>query len=422
MSVAFAGDVEVKSVIIKSLYTSYALNIVNQVLAINIYEDMFSNFITGNISVQESLDLSSTLPMIGEEVLELNITTPGLDAPIQGLFYIYKMTDKEYLTDRSVVYSLHFVSMEAIHDTTKKISKAYAGRVDELVSRVVREGDGLGSNKNLYIDKCSNSLKYVSNFWSPIENITYLTKKALSVDNNSSFMFYENRNGFNFVSLETLYKQESFTKFRYDNSTREMTNSTSLRDVNRDYARIQYLSVPKQFDYIEEASSGAFASKLYEYNLLLKQFSSNNFRYEDNYKDREHLNKYRPRSSNHVTKFNSKVFVNTNYSELHTGYKDSTTKYNIQERVSAVGLSRNMKIEIEVPGRTDYTVGQRVEVDIPKAAPLDSLLDKVSNKELYTDLFLSGNYIVSAINHKITRAAHSCYMELIKDSTNLEVK
>ena len=75
------------------------------------------------------------------------------------------------------------------------------------------------------------------------------------------------------------------------------------------------------------------------------------------------------------------------------------------------------KIEITVPGRTDYTVGQKVAVTLNKIEP-------VSQKDGDTDLvdkMFSGFYLVSAINHYITRERHECNMELIKDSLQMNI-
>jgi hypothetical protein len=63
------------------------------------------------------LDLINLFPFIGEEYVELDITTPALkDSSIKGKYYIYKLTDRELLGDRSVIYQLHFVSVEAVAD------------------------------------------------------------------------------------------------------------------------------------------------------------------------------------------------------------------------------------------------------------------------------------------------------------------
>jgi hypothetical protein len=75
---------------------------------------------------------------------------------------------------------------------------------------------------------------------------------------------------------------------------------------------------------------------------------------------------------------------------------------------------QSTKIEIEVLGRVDYTVGKKVYVEIPLTRQISKddtdILDKV----------YSGNYIIGAISHRFDSDKHMCTMELIKDSTLLK--
>jgi hypothetical protein len=75
------------------------------------------------------------------------------------------------------------------------------------------------------------------------------------------------------------------------------------------------------------------------------------------------------------------------------------------------------KIEIVVPGRTDYTVGSKVYLRLNKFNPIDNT---DSEKDVLDNIF-SGYYIISAINHTIDREKHECHIELIKDSFNVDL-
>ena len=95
-----AGDVNVGYVRITSMANNTFFNIKNQVITIQIYEDMFSPFITGSLIIKDSLDLINNLPFSGMEYLEMEIFTPTIDLElkdqgiIKGKFYIYKIDRK----------------------------------------------------------------------------------------------------------------------------------------------------------------------------------------------------------------------------------------------------------------------------------------------------------------------------------------
>ena len=80
--------------------------------------------------------------------------------------------------------------------------------------------------------------------------------------------------------------------------------------------------------------------------------------------------------------------------------------------------AESIKIELTVPGRMDYTVGRVVQVDLNKMAPVK----KTDPADKIKDKMFSGKYLISAINHFITRDKHECKMELIKDSMILDLE
>jgi hypothetical protein len=75
------------------------------------------------------------------------------------------------------------------------------------------------------------------------------------------------------------------------------------------------------------------------------------------------------------------------------------------------------KIEIVVPGRVDYTVGQKIKIVLNKIEPTR----KTDNDSDSIDKMFSGFYLISAINHYITKERHECNMELIKDTLQLSI-
>jgi hypothetical protein len=71
-----------------------------------------------------------------------------------------------------------------------------------------------------------------------------------------------------------------------------------------------------------------------------------------------------------------------------------------------------MKVTVVVSGRTDYTVGQKVLLEMTEAEVLDTT-DTLESEE---DMLFSGYYLIGSIKHTVNREKHTCTMELIKDS------
>jgi len=413
----FAGDVNIDKIRIITP-TGFYQDIAAQVINIQLYEDLFSPFISGSLILKESLDLINLFPFIGEEYLELEISTPTLQKNnIKGKFHIYKMTNREIVGDRSMIYQLHFISIEALADLNKKISKSFAGKVSDMVDRFVKDKyDGLESNKQVFIEPTLNSTKYVSNFWSPVQNITYLCEQAINQNKTPDFVFFENRDGFYFISLESLYSGAAFQEFTYDKYTRDdLPGGGSVRNVEQDYKRITAISIPTGFDYLDRIQSGMISSKMITYDSTKKSYTSKNYTMFNRFEQQKHLNKFPINSNKSIFRNNALIMTEMKAFGNQAGFGDVTNTKILQERTSLMKLAEANKLEITVPGRADYTVGQKIAIVLNK---MEQTTEKDGD---ITDKMFSGYYIIAAINHYIDREKHECVMEVIKDSSQQDM-
>ena len=410
----FAGEVSINKVNVISSSGFYQ-DIKNQVIGIQVFEDLMSPFITGTLIIKDALDLINLFPFVGEEFVELDISTPTLkQGNIKATFYIFKMTDRQMLGDKVVVYQLHFISKEAITDVNKSISKTFGGKVSDIATKLLTsktDGLQLTNTPKPIVETTSNETKYISNYWSPIKNILYLTGQAKNRKGSPTYVFFENRDGYNFVSLDSLFKQPSVQSFVKDNYVRDdRALSGSIKNLEEDYRRITSISIPIGVDYLDRIQSGVYASKLITHDLTTKVISSNNYNMFDNFNKRNHLNKNAAASKNVIYRYGSKILFTGKYYGNFSNYGDVTSAAFEQERTSYLKMLDSTKIQITVPGRMDYTVGRVVEVNLNKNEPTTKADDKT------LDNMFSGRYIITAINHFIDREKHECQLELSKDS------
>ena len=413
----FAGDVSIDKVRIITAKGFYQ-DIGAQVINVQFYEDLFSPFITGSLIVKDSLDLPNLFPFIGEEYLELEISTPTLDKNnIKGKYYIYKMTNREMTGDKSVVYQLHFISVEAVVDLNKKTSRVFADKISKLVEPFIKDKTyGLESEKNVFVEDTLNNIKYISNYWTPIQNIMYLADTAINTNRTPSYIFFENRDGFYFVSLEKLYTNAVFQDFVYDKYTRDdRPGGGSVRNPEKDYKRILEISIPTAYDYMDRIRSGMLSSRQISYDVTKKTYTAKNYNMFQRFEQQKHLNKFPINSDRATFRANSRIINYPKNFGNFNGFGDVTNAKSNQERISLLKLAEANKINITVPGRCDYTVGQKVKLDLKKIEPLSKKDGDT------TDKMFSGNYIIAAINHYVDREKHECYMEIIKESSMMDM-
>jgi hypothetical protein len=414
----YAGDVNIEKVEIITSKGVYQ-NVRNQIIQIRIFEDIFSPFITGAIVLKESFDLQSLLPLIGEEYVELKVTTPTLNKSISGLFHIYKMNDKINLGDRAIGYELNFISAEAIADSNKKISKVFAGKISDIVNTfVVDNVDGLESKKKFNIENTRNTIKYVSPYWSPVKNLTFLSDNSISENQSPSFLFYENRDGFNFRSLEKLYQSKSYQQFVMDKYSRDsFPQGGNALNIMEDFKRVGEIDFVESYDYMDRLSGGMYTSKLISYDSTKKTYTVKNFDIKKKFDKQIHLNKNPLFSEKAIGRSSAKHILFPRAFETFTSFGDTTNARVVQERISFLKMAEAQKVNITVAGRCDYTVGQVVELTLYKKRPMQ----KKDRTEDLVDDVNSGKYLIAAINHQISVDGHNCYIELIKDSMKKKV-
>ncbi len=410
----YAGDVNIERATLTSS-RGVLQNITAQVLNVIIYEDLFSPFITGSLVIKESFDFQNLLPLVGEEYLELKVSTPTIEkGVIQGTFLVYKMTDRVNLGDRSVAYELNFISVEAIVDQNKKLSKVYAGKISDIVSTFVLDKvDGLESNKKFIVENTRNTIKYVSPYWGPIKNLTFLSENSISETQSPSFLFFENRDGFNFRSLEKLYQSEPIQEFVMDKYTRDkFPMGGNILNIMEDYKRVAEIDFIQTYDYVDRLRGGMYSSKLISYDSTKKTYTVKNYNVSQRFSAQNHLNKNPLYTDKVISRSNALHILFPRAFETFTSFGDTTNAKVLQERISFLKMAESQKVQIKVAGRCDYTVGQTCTLTMYKKQPVkgrdkdSDLIDKVN----------SGKYIIAAINHTMGVAGHDCYLELIKDS------
>lgn len=401
-----------------------ALDVRDQVNHITIYEDMFSPFMSGNLIMVDSTDLPSFFLNAGTDVLHLKLFTPTMDKKlwIDRYFHIYKMSDVVDISDRGQTYLYHFVAIESLLDTATTISKKYSGPGDAIVQKLVK--DNLKSSLEVTTAPVANNVNYTSNLWSPTRNITYIADHSLSSDRIPSFMFYENRQGFQFQPLTSIAKTDAYMRFDASDYTADIKKGgtkgtgTMTRNLDKDYKTILKVQIDQTFDYERDRANGLLSSRMFTFDLTTKKLSDTTFNMNSDTHSLLNPNRFYTKQvadSSYSGPNSSVILFNQRHNALFNNTTDVSDFAYRQKRISILRQYQQHKIEITVFGRTDYSVGMTVDVDINR---MKKLTREMSSQQIPNPL-VSGKYIVSAVCHRFARdGKHETTMELIRDSIN----
>jgi len=430
-----AGDFKLEKLIISSLSTETSADITDFMMEINLYEDLFSPCMTGNLIIADAANLISNLPILGNEYITIKLRTPSLeDSPenvIEKTFQIYAIYDRILNDDRSQYYNISFMSIEGYEQQTTTITKSYSGTTDAVAQSIYEEYLELDRPLVILDTPHTRKVKYVSNHWSPFKNMNFIAKKAKGSSLlGSDYLFFESNKAFYFTSIESLiYAQRNESVF--DEYVLERDGAKMPRRISDlgfvgnkmpdDMTRIENLKMLTSVDVMDGNNKGAFSSSLDGYDLYTKKIVSKTF---DFTKD---MNKFYKTGPTNIVPSNIKrnPLAKKDFYSLNTGlYNDygltdeedlpdgSTANYTVDRilfRQSYLNSFENNKFLMTIPGRTDIQVGNLISLLHPSPEPPSDDLTAV------LDPMLSGLYIISAIRHKITSDRHVMETELIKN-------
>lgn len=403
----FAGDVSFKSAKLIS-YNGIEIEIIDLIDRVDIYEDIYAPFITMDLQVTDSVGLIDKTPFIGEESIVMNIQDATGIGLIEKIFFVYKIKDRLPVSDKAITYTMCCISIEALVDLNTRISMAFTGFPHDIARKIVNE-IGLQTDKKFNVEETSNRIQYISNYWSIVENLKFLSSRAISKGSRSpSYIFYENLDGFNFVSQDALVSQESAHIFAYSN--RENT------DINVSFSRINKLYIDQEYDYIDRLKNGMYGNRLLLVNPFAKSY---NYRYMDflyMYDKMSRLNNAPIATEQSTRRINSTLVSKNVPSSAYTNMKSEGTSNWFQQRQIELATREAQTMQIDVVGRFNVDVGHVADVFIYSEPPKNT---DSGERDLYSllDKLHSGRYMISAIHRVINRAeGHQMSVQLIKDS------
>lgn len=402
-------DFEIKQL---TLYTSdgQSIDIDNVMLELDLYEDIFSPCMTCNIRISEGSDLISSFKFHGNEYLELEIDKPTLDNPIKKVFRLYKISDRDFGTNYQN-YTMHFCSEEMIIAPQIMISKSFRGlKISDMVREILSSYLKVKKEKISYIQQTEKAFDLIIPKLDPFESILWLATKAYST-NDSLYFFFENRDGFNFISYENLIKIKPYAKYSKDFKIDD--------DVFKNMSSFNFLKIIEEFDVMKSLRYGAFSSSFANLNLITKKMKIKNFNAVQ-FKNKGVLNKEVTMNAfrNRLDKTFYNSFQNMmKYSITTDG--DATKNPMLPEEwlsqtASKIGQLHLFKMVGTVPGDVMLKAGHVVEIDIPDIKPVDQ------GKTVKINETRSGKYLVSSVHHKFSKneGIHVTVLELLSDSIN----
>lgn len=376
----------------------------------DIQEDLFAPTCTGSVGIMDASNIYEDFPIIGEETIKITYKD-NTKTQVTRSFDVYAVSNKTKVGDRAFFYTLKFCSPEFLMNRTKLISKAYTNKTaDEIVTAVVKSD--LGSTKPVLVEKTVGIQNYIAPTVYPFEITSAMCTRGKSLNNQkgASYVFYEDKTGFNFVPIETLIKKPAI-KYTLDSSASHTSTNTKFNVMK------YYMSSPA--NTMGNITGGSFGCNVKALDLFNKKMIDVSYNHFDDkqYSQVEHINSTNPKLKLTTSKYKYKStdgMYKVIIANSDTGIDESGSmrETNVAVRYAQLGVYANgPKLNIEVSFNSALTVGGMIDIVIPSAV----ISSKASNI-LSTDLYFSGKYLITALRHIITAANAVTAIELSRDT------
>lgn len=398
-----------------------AIDVRNLMQELNIYDNMFMPCMSGNIIINDSLGLTEKVVFDGSEYISIDIGKDGDSLRVKKIFRIYKQSDRVSENTTNETYKLSFVSEEQIFSLQKKISQSYTDTYSSIALRILFDYLQVKSEKISIFEESYGISDFVVPNYDPLSAIQYCAKRSQTADLNPSFLFFENKYGYNYVSLNRLIelgKDNAVSmKFGVKNSNESMSE---------DLLGVQESEVSNQLNVFDRTKKGRESSRYIGFDVITKSYAKKDvnlltatesmtlmnknipLNLSKNRDDNISLGEYDSKRS--VVMFNS-FAENSSYVKSHDPYMKFDRKEDyVLQRQTIFNNLLDKRIKLNIPGNFALTSGLILELEYPSRA----IRQKGENIE---DLTTKGKYVVISTRQKITYQKHETFIECATDST-----
>ena len=298
----YPGDFRAGEIILYS-YGGSQLEISGMTAVVNVYQDLDSAFLSGNLMFFDSIGAVNKLPIIGNEFLEFKFRTPidaKGDEEMNATNHRFQVYEKRSVrsTQNTQAVALFFTSIESIRNERLRVSKSLSGSYGEMVDKIFKTDKTLlNSKKDVFIDPTKGVYKYTFPNCRPAEAVRHMTYMSEPINfKTPDYMFYENNRGFHFRCLESLYRESGdntrnrpFVAFIDLLSAFNPNFSTPDVESESPITKPYSFSFNDSYNTLKNTRRGMFGSVTYAHDLIDKKFIKSRTSYTNYYEQALHI-------------------------------------------------------------------------------------------------------------------------------------
>lgn len=410
---------------IQSLDGKTTVDITNSCLFFDYFEDILSPCVTATAQILNSSSLFNILPIRGGEKVTISVDTAFGEFVIDDL-YVYKVSGLD-AQSQNEMFTLNLVSREGLTNETSRCETIYRGNLQTTVIKILEKDLKTKKYKSKNIEATSNDYSFIGNNRKPFHILTWLGPKAVPTNGQSSgtsgeeakgtagFLFYENADGFNFRSIDSLVSntkiqnnsadKEDIPRYLYTKVIEENKLESNFKILNYNYE--------KNIDLMKSLRVGMYVNKTYFYDLYSNTLDIYKYKVKDQVKNKlgaaESIavsQEFGDSISRVMVRTADRGALNPDGSigdKLRSG-ADMVKSY------SRYNLLFTQALNMVVPCNVNLKIGGVIYAEFPR-------IDRAHQKEV--DDEQSGYYLIKELRHHFEGGQMITSLRLLRDSYGL---
>lgn len=414
---------EIKEFVIESLDGSKSIDATSCLARLDYREDMFSPYSLITMQLVNTDGLITALPIRGGERIRLKIYQEATNTLIEisetkNPHYIFKVYGSTSQSTREM-FMVEIAPAELLKNQTSRVFNRYPEKqgkeqkIDLSVQQILTDVLKIPSNR-IFTDPTRNAYAFYGNSKKPFEVINWLRSKCIPQVSGSpeagtaGYVFYYNKDGFFFKSLDTLFSQTAASTYGYYENVNDPANPDS------NFKIINMPVFDNNSDVRENLIMGMYASQNYFFDLNTKKFSSYKYKLSDSYNIMSHAtsNKNAPKIPEGLEDSPSRLMVKF-IDGIVKSPSDTKPESKIDDRINyqAASVSRyrlafSQSLNITIPLNLNLKVGDVIDLDI-------GLITKGQKQK---DASKSGSYLIYELTHDFSTNKGLTGLKLARDS------
>lgn len=412
---------------------SNAIDISNFIAEFDYFEDILSPAITAKARIVNTAGLYNGLPIRSGERFDVEIANlmGTLSRKDDNPLYVTGVTG--YMArESSESFTLNLSSLEAINNETTRCTKKYdrSLSISSTVEKILTEV--LGTDRIGEIEPTKNNYGFYGNLKKPFSVLTWLGPKAVPASagpagvsgsgetgkskGTSGYFFYENQDGFNFRSIESMVSKTTQAIGGNDKDIQTLTYTSSI-DGGADPEntnKIIHHVLSQNTDLLKNLRIGLYGNDTYffdpykmsldKYEYTLSQELGNKLGENDNFGLPEFF-----------AEVPSRILVRSSDRGMFNDSIDLTSgrdNADMARSFSRYNLLFTQALNINVPLNASLRAGDIVKVILPNVA-------SNTNTRVEIDEEASGYYLIKNLRHHFEKGKATTSMTVIRDSYGL---